>query len=169
MDEVIDELKHNKQFRKGLQPLQPGGNEGSEPPATPSESPSASLRDAETPKTPTEEQTSSADEAAPTELLPASIEGPSSRQEEREQTEDSSLNQKERDAQKDLRSPTTAATSSEASALKPQVNVSCLINLHDFSSLCLNPACKPHAELFLLTFRQRQDLRSTCFCSSLAA
>lgn len=84
MDEVIDELKENKQFKRGLQPLQ-AERERAENQATPSGSPTASFKDADTPRTPSEEQVSSADEDVQ-KVSPSRTEADGSGQEQREGT-----------------------------------------------------------------------------------
>ena len=124
MDEVIDELKQNKQFRQGLQPIQAREDRG-DTQVNSSESPSARHRGGDTPRTLTEDQPISADEPGPRKGLQTPAEIASRRQEHGEQTGVSTTSTADREglAQEALHAPTTAAVP-EAPALEPQVNVS---------------------------------------------
>ena len=126
MDEVIDELRQNRQFKQGLQPLQAGDKRG-ETQVTSSESPPASQKDVEAPQMPIEERTSPADESAPGKGLQASADVASSRQ---EQAGVSIVPEaaRESDGQETSDAPTIAAVP-EAPVSQPQVNVSILLDI----------------------------------------
>ena len=122
MDEVIDELKENRQFKRGLQPLQ-AERERAESQATPSGSPTASFKDADTPRTPTEEHTSSADEAVQ-KVSPSRTEADDSGKEQREGTEASGAPAAhEASIAQEARQPAMAAASREE-ILETQMRVS---------------------------------------------